>query len=158
MVALHSTTQHMAAGRFRLIAGGASARTRLKSSAALRFDRGAPAAATLGLGFARRRGKSCTTRVLQGPHRRRELGRRHERLRGRTDLRLLTLPEAERKDTARRAEALNSCDIAILCLPDAAARENGECHVHAPPLSRRSLSQYSIRFLSSRSNPRSTGA
>ena len=47
----------------------------------------------------------------------------HERLRGRTDLRLLTLPEAERKDPARRAEALNACDIAILCLPDAAARE-----------------------------------
>lgn len=47
----------------------------------------------------------------------------HERLRGRSDLRLLTLPEAERKDPARRAQALNSCDIAILCLPDAAARE-----------------------------------
>lgn len=47
----------------------------------------------------------------------------HERLRGRTNLRLLTLPEAERKNTARRAEAINSCDIAILCLPDAPARE-----------------------------------
>lgn len=47
----------------------------------------------------------------------------HERLRGRTDLRLLTLPDAERKNAARRAEAINHCDIAILCLPDAAARE-----------------------------------
>mgnify|MGYP006147078533 CR=1 FL=1 len=47
----------------------------------------------------------------------------HERLRGRTDLRLLTLPEAERKNATRRAEAINSCDIAILCLPDAPARE-----------------------------------
>lgn len=47
----------------------------------------------------------------------------HERLRGRTDLQLLTLPEAERKNAARRAEAINSCDIAILCLPDAPARE-----------------------------------
>lgn len=47
----------------------------------------------------------------------------HERLRGRTDLRLLTLPESERKDAARRAEAINACDIALLCLPDAAARE-----------------------------------
>ncbi|CAG4895467.1 N-acetyl-gamma-glutamyl-phosphate reductase [Paraburkholderia saeva] len=47
----------------------------------------------------------------------------HERLRGRTDLRLLTLAAAERKDSRRRAEAINSCDIAILCLPDAAARE-----------------------------------
>lgn len=47
----------------------------------------------------------------------------HERLRGRTDLRLLTLPDAERKDARRRAEAINACDIALLCLPDAAARE-----------------------------------
>ena len=46
----------------------------------------------------------------------------HERLRGRTDLQLLTLPEAERKNATRRAEAINSCDIAILCLPDAPAR------------------------------------
>lgn len=47
----------------------------------------------------------------------------HERLRGRADLQLLTLPETDRKNAARRAEAINSCDIAILCLPDAAARE-----------------------------------
>ncbi len=47
----------------------------------------------------------------------------HERLRGRGDLRLLTLASAERKDPQRRAEAINACDIAILCLPDAAARE-----------------------------------
>jgi N-acetyl-gamma-glutamyl-phosphate reductase len=46
----------------------------------------------------------------------------HDRLRDRTDLRLLTLPAAERKDPSRRAEAINACDIAILCLPDAAAR------------------------------------
>lgn len=47
----------------------------------------------------------------------------HERLRGRSDISLLTLPAAERKDARRRAEAINACDIAILCLPDAAARE-----------------------------------
>jgi len=47
----------------------------------------------------------------------------HERLRDRTDLRLVTLPDAERKDPARRAEAINASNIAILCLPDAAARE-----------------------------------
>ncbi|QBR02115.1 N-acetyl-gamma-glutamyl-phosphate reductase [Paraburkholderia pallida] len=47
----------------------------------------------------------------------------HERLRNRTDLRLFTLAPAERKDPQRRAEAINACDIAILCLPDAAARE-----------------------------------
>jgi N-acetyl-gamma-glutamyl-phosphate reductase len=47
----------------------------------------------------------------------------HERLRNRTDLRLVTLAAAERKDARRRAQAINACDIAILCLPDAAARE-----------------------------------
>ncbi|WP_133645844.1 N-acetyl-gamma-glutamyl-phosphate reductase [Paraburkholderia flava] len=47
----------------------------------------------------------------------------HERLRNRTDLTLVTLPAAERKDSRRRAEAINACDVAILCLPDAAARE-----------------------------------
>ena len=47
----------------------------------------------------------------------------HERLRGRQDLQLLTLPADARKDPHRRAEAINACDLAILCLPDAAARE-----------------------------------
>ncbi len=46
-----------------------------------------------------------------------------ERLSSRTDLTLLTLPEEQRKDTAARARALNEADIAILCLPDAAAQE-----------------------------------
>ncbi|MHC6225914.1 N-acetyl-gamma-glutamyl-phosphate reductase [Pseudomonas sp. X10] len=47
----------------------------------------------------------------------------HTRLHGRQDLRLLTLAEHERKDPQRRAEAINSADVAILCLPDDAARE-----------------------------------
>jgi N-acetyl-gamma-glutamyl-phosphate reductase len=47
----------------------------------------------------------------------------HERLRHRTDIRLFTLAAEERKDLRRRAEAINACDVAILCLPDAAARE-----------------------------------
>ncbi|WP_223871506.1 N-acetyl-gamma-glutamyl-phosphate reductase [Candidatus Dactylopiibacterium carminicum] len=47
----------------------------------------------------------------------------HAHLDGRPDLHLLTLPETRRKDPAARAEALNACDIAILCLPDDAARE-----------------------------------
>ncbi len=46
-----------------------------------------------------------------------------ERLAERTDLYQITLPEAERKCTAARARALNEADVAILCLPDAAARE-----------------------------------
>lgn len=48
----------------------------------------------------------------------------HDRLRGRADIRVLTLPAADRKDARRRAEAINASDIAILCLPDAAARES----------------------------------
>ncbi|MFF7400196.1 N-acetyl-gamma-glutamyl-phosphate reductase [Achromobacter sp. NPDC008082] len=47
----------------------------------------------------------------------------HERLHGRTDLQLLTLPDAERKDPQRRAQAINACDVAILCLPDEPARQ-----------------------------------
>jgi len=44
-------------------------------------------------------------------------------LEGRTDLRLLQLPPEHRKSTAHRTEALNDCDLALLCLPDEAARE-----------------------------------
>jgi N-acetyl-gamma-glutamyl-phosphate reductase len=46
-----------------------------------------------------------------------------ERLAGRSDLTLVTLPEALRKDPLARKNMLNSCDLAILCLPDDAARE-----------------------------------
>lgn len=46
-----------------------------------------------------------------------------EWLAGRTDLRLLQLADSDRKSTAHRAEALNECDVALLCLPDDAARE-----------------------------------
>jgi N-acetyl-gamma-glutamyl-phosphate reductase len=45
------------------------------------------------------------------------------RLIDRRDIDLLRLPEDRRKDPAARAEALNACDLAILCLPDPAARE-----------------------------------
>jgi N-acetyl-gamma-glutamyl-phosphate reductase len=45
------------------------------------------------------------------------------RLEGRTDLEFIRLDEAERKNRARREAALNECDLAILCLPDDAARE-----------------------------------
>lgn len=46
-----------------------------------------------------------------------------ERLQGRADVTLLSLPHEARKDPARRAELLNAADLAILCLPDDAARE-----------------------------------
>ncbi len=46
-----------------------------------------------------------------------------ERLSFRDDIEIITLSEDLRKDTAARKQALNSCDIAFLCLPDAAAIE-----------------------------------
>ncbi|MEA1084817.1 N-acetyl-gamma-glutamyl-phosphate reductase [Sphingomonas sp. CD22] len=46
-----------------------------------------------------------------------------ERLSGRTDITVVTLDDSRRKDADARAEALNDADIAILCLPDEAARE-----------------------------------
>jgi len=46
-----------------------------------------------------------------------------ERLENRGDLSFLRLDDSERKDLGRRAEMLNSADIVILCLPDAAARD-----------------------------------
>jgi N-acetyl-gamma-glutamyl-phosphate reductase len=46
-----------------------------------------------------------------------------DRLEGRAELELVHLPEARRKDPAARREALNDAELAILCLPDDAARE-----------------------------------
>ncbi|MDZ4307406.1 N-acetyl-gamma-glutamyl-phosphate reductase [Allopontixanthobacter sp.] len=46
-----------------------------------------------------------------------------ERLAGRPEFTLLTLSGELRKDPSARREAINECDVAILCLPDDAARE-----------------------------------
>lgn len=46
-----------------------------------------------------------------------------QRLSERSDIELIRLPEELRKDSAARKKALNECDIAFLCLPDAAAIE-----------------------------------
>jgi len=46
-----------------------------------------------------------------------------ERLQNRKDIEILTLSEDTRKLAEYRKEALNNCDIAFLCLPDAAAKE-----------------------------------
>jgi N-acetyl-gamma-glutamyl-phosphate reductase len=45
-----------------------------------------------------------------------------ERLAGRAEFSLITLPEATRKLDSARAEALNTADFVILCLPDDAAK------------------------------------
>jgi len=46
-----------------------------------------------------------------------------ERLAGRSEFSVSALPDAERKDDAARAKALNQADLVILCLPDEAARQ-----------------------------------
>ena len=47
-----------------------------------------------------------------------------ERLSERRDLELLILPDELRKETAARADALATADVAFLCLPDDAAKES----------------------------------
>ena len=48
----------------------------------------------------------------------------YERLEAREDIEIILLSDDERKDPGARKKALNSCDIAFLCLPDDAARES----------------------------------
>ena len=46
-----------------------------------------------------------------------------DRLVSRADIELISLDDEQRKDLAARRDALHAADVAILCLPDAAARE-----------------------------------
>jgi N-acetyl-gamma-glutamyl-phosphate reductase len=46
------------------------------------------------------------------------------RLAGRGDIEVISIPVEQRKDAAARADFLRKADIAILCLPDDAARES----------------------------------
>lgn len=46
-----------------------------------------------------------------------------DRLKDRADIDLIRLDDARRKDEQARRDALNAADVAILCLPDDAARE-----------------------------------
>ncbi|MGN0778178.1 MAG: N-acetyl-gamma-glutamyl-phosphate reductase [Aristaeellaceae bacterium] len=47
-----------------------------------------------------------------------------DRLAARTDVEVITLDEAHRKDPESRRACIHAADVAILCLPDAAARES----------------------------------
>ncbi|MBE5816341.1 MAG: N-acetyl-gamma-glutamyl-phosphate reductase [Clostridiales bacterium] len=47
----------------------------------------------------------------------------YERLSLRNDISITVLSDSERKDTAKRKQALNDCDVVFLCLPDDVARE-----------------------------------
>ena len=49
-----------------------------------------------------------------------------ERLNGRTDFELIEIDPAKRKDESARRDCLESADIAVLCLPDDAARRTVE--------------------------------
>ena len=46
-----------------------------------------------------------------------------DRLKTRKDIELVSIAADKRKDAGARRELLNSVDVAILCLPDDAARE-----------------------------------
>ena len=47
-----------------------------------------------------------------------------ERIATRPDIEVLTLSEEHRKDPAARKDAIHAADIAVLCLPDSAAKES----------------------------------
>lgn len=47
-----------------------------------------------------------------------------ERLAGRNDIEILSIPEEQRKDAKVKAEFINAADAVFLCLPDAASRES----------------------------------
>jgi N-acetyl-gamma-glutamyl-phosphate reductase len=47
-----------------------------------------------------------------------------ERLAGREEIEILTIPEDQRKDPAVKAEYINRADVVFLCLPDAASKES----------------------------------
>ena len=47
-----------------------------------------------------------------------------QRLADRSDIEIISIPTERRKEKAARAEFLNAADIAILCLPDDAAKES----------------------------------
>lgn len=46
-----------------------------------------------------------------------------ERLQGRGDVEVMSIPDAQRKDAAVKARYVNEADVVFLCLPDAAAKE-----------------------------------
>lgn len=47
-----------------------------------------------------------------------------ERLALRPEIKILAIPEAQRKDPAVKAEYINQADVVFLCLPDAASKES----------------------------------
>lgn len=60
----------------------------------------------------------------------------HERLTGRADVELLTLPEELRKDPSAKKEVYAAADAVFFCLPDAASREAAALVEELPERSR----------------------
>ncbi len=48
----------------------------------------------------------------------------HSRVNERNDIEIISIPPEKRKDAQARSQLINSADVAILCLPDDAARES----------------------------------
>ena len=78
-----------------------------------------------------------------------------ERLADRGDVDVLSLAMEDRRDDAKRREMLSACDIAILCLPDDAAREavsmieevgNDRCRVIDTSTAHRSSPDWAFGF------------
>lgn len=76
----------------------------------------------------------------------------YERINAREDIEMMILPDEKRKDPSARREALNSCDIAFLCLPDDAAREavsmveNPDVRIIDASTAHRTLSDWAYGF------------
>jgi N-acetyl-gamma-glutamyl-phosphate reductase len=61
-----------------------------------------------------------------------------ERLKGRSDLELISIHADKRKDVDERARLINKADVVILCLPDEASRlavslVSNHRRLHGPP-------------------------
>ncbi|MGI9350722.1 MAG: N-acetyl-gamma-glutamyl-phosphate reductase [Rhizobiaceae bacterium] len=78
-----------------------------------------------------------------------------ERLSARDDIEMLSLAVEDRRDDAKRQSMLGSCDFAILCLPDDAAREavsmieasgNDRCRIIDTSTAHRTAEQWAFGF------------
>lgn len=78
-----------------------------------------------------------------------------ERLSGRDDIHVMSLAHHERRDNEKRQKMLAECDIAILCLPDDAAREavelvetsgNSGCRIIDTSTAHRTASDWTFGF------------
>jgi N-acetyl-gamma-glutamyl-phosphate reductase len=85
-----------------------------------------------------------------------------QRLAGRTDLELISIESARRKDLQARSEMINRADLVILCLPDDAARaavrlvENNTVRIIDASTAHRTLHDWTYGFPEMTKNQRDT--